>query len=284
MTTMSKTDRPCDVQASKTPAFLSWVIMGLAISAALWSAPALAADMSAGQVTQALFKAKAGETVNLAAKNLRELDLAGIDFKGANLAGSDLYGVDLSNANLKGVDLKGAFLDRANVARADFSGANLEGGSLLRMTIFTTLERNPLEAPKFKGAKMQHTVLSGWMDGTDFSDCDLTGAVFGLQDAHNEGLLASRVRLVGADFSGATMTGVNLNGSQLTHAHFVKAIVRDVDFRDADLIHADFTDADVTGMDVTGANLEDAKFTGAKGIDTIKGLAQALNATHVVAK
>jgi len=37
-------------------------------------------------------------------------------------------------------------------------------------------------------------------------------------------------------------------------------------------------------MDVTGANLEDAKFTGAKGVETIKGLAQALNAAHVVAK
>ena len=48
-------------------------------------------------------------------------------------------------------------------------------------------------------------------------------------------------------------------------------------------LHADFTGADVTGMDVTGANLADAKFAGAKGVDTIKGLAQALNAAHVVA-
>lgn len=266
----------------KTKLAAKGVVVALAIAAFL-PLSALAADMSAGQVTQALFKAKAGMPVDLNAKNLRELDLAGIDFKAAKLAGSDLYGADLSGANLKGVDLKGGWLDRANVARADFSGANLEGASLLRMTIFTTLERNPLEAPKFAGAKMQHTKLSGWMDGTDFSGCDLTGAVFGLQDAHNEGLLASRVRLVGADFSGATMTGVDLNGSQLTHAHFVGAIAHGTNFRDADLAYADFTNADVTGMDVTGANLADAKFEGAKGIDTIKGLAQALNADHVAA-
>lgn len=260
--------------------------MWLAVVVMLTSgAPAAhAADMSAGQVTQALFKAKTGEPVDLNAKNLRELDLAGIDFKAAKLAGSDLYGADLSGANLKGADLKGASLNRANVARADFTGANIEGGSLLRMTIFTTLERNPQEAPKFAGAKMQNTKLSGWMDGTDFSGCDLTGALFGLQDAHNEGLLASRVRLVGANFSGATLTGADLSGSQLVHAHFVGAIVHGTNFRDADLSHADFTSADVTGMDVTGANLEDAKFAGAKGIDSIKGLAQALNAVHVIAQ
>jgi uncharacterized protein YjbI with pentapeptide repeats len=256
--------------------------LALAFACAVFHTPgATAADMSAGQVTTALFKAMPGQPVELNAKNLRELDLSGIDFKGANLAGSDLYGVDLSDANLRHVDLKGATLDRANIVRADFSDANLEGVSLLRMTIFTTLERDPREAPKFTGAKMQHTKLSGWMDGTDFSGSDLTGAQFGLQDAHNEGLLASRVRLVGADFSGAVMTGVDLSGSQLVYARFVKAVLQGANLRDADLSKADFTGADVTGMDVTGANLEDAKFTGAKGIDTIKGLAQALNAAHV---
>ncbi len=259
-------------------------IAALAVFAAvsISSESGLAADMSAGQVTQALFKAKAGDVIDLNAKNLRELDLAGIDFKAAQLAGSDLYGADLSGANLKGTDLKGARLDRANVAKTDFSGANLEGVSLLRLTIFTTLERDPREAPKFAGANLQNTKFSGWLDGTDFSGCDLTGALFGLQDAHNEGLLASRVRLVGADFSGANMTGVDLNGSQLTHAHFVGAIAHGTDFRDTDLSQADFTNADVTGMDVTGANLDGAKFTGAKGIDSIKGLAHALNAAHVV--
>lgn len=245
---------------------------------------AAAADMSAAEVTTALFKAMPGQPVELAGKNLRELDLSRIDFKGANLSASDLYGADLSDANLRRVNLKGATLDRANIARADFSDANLEGVSLLRMTIFTTLERDPREAPKFTGANMQFTKLSGWLDGTDFSGCNLTGAVFGLQDAHNEGLLASRVRLVGANFSGAVMTGVDLSGSQLTHAHFAKATVRNVNFREADLAKADFTGADVSGMDVTDANLEDAKFTGAKGIETIRGLAQALNAAHVAAQ
>jgi len=265
-------------------AALAWCLMCALACGALGGREAQAADMTAGQVTQALFKSKAGEPVNLNGRDLRELDLAGIDFKSALLAGSNLYGADLSGANLKGTDLKGARLDRANVAKADFSGANLDGVSLLRLTIFTTLERDPREAPKFMGAKMRNTTLSGWMDGTDFSGCDLTGALFGLQDAHSEGLLASRVRLVGANFSDATLTGANLAGSQLTHARFINAVARDTNFREADLAKTDFSNADVSGMDVTGANLEDAKFTGAKGVETIKGLAQALNAAHVVAK
>ena len=282
---MSKSEQPISSErwSLRAPA-AAMASLVLCFAAGSRVPAALGADMSAGQVTQALFKAKTGEMIDLNARNLRELDLAGIDFKGARLAGSDLYGSDLSGANLKGVDLKGASLNRANVARADFSGANIEGGSLLRMTIFTTLERDPREAPKFMGARMQNTKLSGWMDGTDFSGADLTGAVFGQQDAHNEGLLASRVRLVGADFSNANLTDVDLSGSQLTYGHFVNATAVNTNFRDADLAKADFTGADVTGMDVTGANLEDAKFTGAKGIDTIKGLAQALNASHVTAQ
>jgi uncharacterized protein YjbI with pentapeptide repeats len=240
-----------------------------------------AADFSAGQVTQALFKAKPGDTPDLSFKDLRELDLAGVNFKGANLTGSNLYGANLSGANLTGTSLKGGSLNRANVAQADFSGANLEDVSLLRLTIFTTLERDPREAPRFAKANLRNAKLSGWMDGTDFSGADLSGALFGQQDAHNEGLLASRVRLIGANFSGANLTGADLNGSQLVYARFAGAKLAGTNLRDTDLSSADFSDADVTGMDVTGANLEHANFQGAIGIGALKGLAQAQNAGHV---
>src|SRR5262245_32251095 len=79
------------------------------------AAPAGAADLTARQVTELLYKAPFGSKPELASKDLSNLDLAGLDFKSARLAGSDLYGADLTGANLAGADLKGARLDRATL-------------------------------------------------------------------------------------------------------------------------------------------------------------------------
>ena len=53
--------------------------------------------MTARQMTEALFNAKPGESLDFAAKNLRDLDLSGLDFKRSRMAGADLYGVDLKS-------------------------------------------------------------------------------------------------------------------------------------------------------------------------------------------
>ena len=67
----------------------------------------------------ALFHVKPGEKVDYSAHSLTNLDLSGLDFKGALLTGADLYGVDFTNANVKAVDLSRARLDRAIITRAD---------------------------------------------------------------------------------------------------------------------------------------------------------------------
>ena len=58
------------------------------------AASAGAADLTARQVTELLYKAPFGSKPELASKDLSNLDLAGLDFKSARLAGSDLYGAD----------------------------------------------------------------------------------------------------------------------------------------------------------------------------------------------
>lgn len=242
---------------------------------------AAGADFSARDLTEAFYRAEKGDHIDLSGKSLRELDLAGVDFKSARLAKADLYGTNLTEANLSGADLAGALLDRAVLTRADFTGANLEGATLLRPTIFSGLERNIAEAPRFSGARMAKTSLTGWLDGTDFSKADLSGAVFGRQDAHSEGLLASRVRMTSCNFSGAKLTGASFRGTQLVFARFVGADAKDADFRFADLTNADFSGADVAGMDVTGAILDGANFAGATGFDAIKGLVQAEGADRI---
>ena len=59
--------------------------------------------------------------------------------------------------------------------------------------------------------------------------------------------------------------------------HFVGADLRDANLTNADLSKADFTGADLTGANLTGADLDGAILLGAKGLDTVKGLATALN-------
>ena len=51
-----------------------------------------------------------------------------------------------------GSSLVGARLDRATITSADFTGADLTDARILRPTIFTTLEVETSEAPKFTGA------------------------------------------------------------------------------------------------------------------------------------
>lgn len=254
--------------------FITWLLGTGALLAA--------ADYSTRDLTEALFRAEAGQPIDLSGKSLRELDLSGVDFKRARMAHADLYGADLTDANLSGTDLQQALLDRARLTRADFTSANLEGATILRPTVFSALERNQAEAPRFIGAAMAKTSLSGWLDGSDFSRADLSGAVFGLQDAHNEGLLASRVRLAGCKFSGATLGGADFRGSSLVFARFDGADARGADFRGADLTNADFSAARVDGMDVTGAILDGANFSGAAGFERIKGLVQAQGADRIL--
>ncbi len=111
--------------------------------AAIWLAftvlPALAADISVRQLTERLYHADRSKPLQLGGLDLRELDLSGLDFKGAMLANSNLFGADLSRADLSMANLKGARLDRVVIIGARFDGADLSDTSLLRPSSFSTL-------------------------------------------------------------------------------------------------------------------------------------------------
>ncbi len=247
-------------------------LLGGGLVAVMAGGGALAADYTAREITQALFDAESGIRIDLSGKSLRELDLSGVNSKAAKMTGADLYGTNLADADLKNTDLTGALLDRAVVTRTNFNGAKLEGITLFRPTIYSRLERDQAEAPTFVGAKLKGARFSGWLDGTDFSKADLTGVVFGNEDAHREGLLASRVRMVGCKFVGANLEGADLHGSSLVFGKFMGANLKNANLSGADLSNSDFSGADVTGMNVTGANLSDANFSDAIGLDTVIGL------------
>jgi len=241
--------------------------------------PSVGAELSAKDVTTALFKATPPPVVDFSGRSLGGLDLSGLDFKRALLRGSDLSGADLSSANLTGVDLAGARLDRATLIRADFSGANLAGATILRPTIFSTLDNDHREAPRFRGADLTGIrIVSSRLDGADFQDANLTRAVLGPIDyVWGEGRAAQRSVLLSCTFDRATLTHANLANAVLMFASFRDADLRGANLAGADLTKADFTGADLTGADLTGANFDDAVLTHARGLASAVGLATILN-------
>lgn len=267
------------------PAFLSLLAAAAAQTATGGEAPSLlpseaaapsGAKLSSRDVTALLFKAGPGARPDLGARDLSRLDLAELDFKQADLANADLYGADLSRARLAGANLAGARLDRATITSADFSNADLTDARILRPTIFTTLDVAAAEAPRFTGARLVRIRSDGWLDRTDFTGADLTGAVFG-GGASQEQTLFSPASLIGADFTGAVLKNAKFPRAHMKYARFVDADLTGANLRGTDLLGADFTGADLAGADVTGANLDAADLRTARGLDKVIGLEDALN-------
>lgn len=258
------------------PWLLSGGLFALAIPLA---GAAQAGELTARDVTQAFFKADAAHPVDYSHRSLAALDLSGLDFKRARLADADLSATDLTKARLNETDLSGAHLDRATLIGADFSGANLSGASIMRPTVFSTLDNDQTEAPKFRGANLSDIkIIANRLDGADFRAANLTRAVLGpLDHAWGEERYAQRSVMVSCDFTGATLVEANLINGVFLFAKFRNADLSRALLKGADLTKADLTGANLTDADMTGANVEDANLTGVQGLATVRGLATIRN-------
>jgi uncharacterized protein YjbI with pentapeptide repeats len=241
-----------------------------------WS-PAFGADMTVRQVTEALFRAMPNIAVDFAGRDLRQLDLSGLDFKGARLAGADLFGVDLAMSDLSRADLVGARLDRAIIIKADFSNANMVRASLQRPSAFSSLAFDPAEAPRFVGANLSRARIIARLDGADFTGANLAFASLASDDQRSVITTSPRVVLIGCNFSGASLKGADLAYVIFTFAKFRGADLSDSILAHADLSKADLSGADLSNADMTDADLDGAILTGARGLDTVKGLSLARN-------
>lgn len=242
-------------------------------------------EVSAREVALALGEAKAGSPLDLAGRSLRYLDLAGLGLTGAKLSGADLWGVDLTGSDLSGADLSDSRLNRSSLTRAKMQGANLERATVLRPTIHTSFKFDWQDAPSFDGANLKAARFFGKLDGSSFRAADASGADFSSYEPRaGQGTLATRrgTDLIGCDFSGARLEGANFEAAILDYAKFRGADLRGARLTDAALAKADFTGADLTGADFTGADVYNAVLIGAKGLDTVKGLGEAVNADKVM--
>ncbi len=238
------------------------------------SVPVRAAEVSAREVTQQLFRSDSSNPANLEFFDLQNLDLSGIDFKRARLSGSDMFGVDLTRADLSGADLRKARLDRVIILGARFDGANLEGVSLLRPSVFSSLQDLPSEVVSFEGANLSGSRVFGRFNGSNFRNVNFSGANLSPRDRSSfiEHIWRS-------EFRGVDLRGAIFKGATLDRVWFAFADLRGADLSGASLKHSDLTGADLrganlTGTDVTDADFSEVKLDGVIGLDTVIGVAK----------
>ena len=202
---------------------------------------------------------------DLSGANLREKDLAGVDFRGANLRNADFHQANLSGANLRGASLRDANLYKTNLGDVDLRGAdlkraNLHGAALQKAIISganlgrANLGRTNLSEADLSNSKLNGAELSG---GANLSKANLNYAVL----AH--------ANLFGANLNAATLVGANLHEAELTKASFIgadlsRADLSETDLQDADLSNANLTDADLSQASLVRTNLDKANLTGCR--------------------
>jgi uncharacterized protein YjbI with pentapeptide repeats len=124
----------------------------------------------------------------------------------------------------------------------------------------------------FKGARMAGSNLNGRFDGVDFSDADLTSAVFGPRDPREEVLITPMASFAAANFSGADLTGANLSMNSLENADFVGADLTRANLRGARLGGANFSNANLDSANLTETTTRGANLHAARGLQSAIGL------------
>ena len=137
---------------------------------------------------------------------VREMNLAGIDLRGATL-GEDV--------DLRGADLTGAVLADADLSEVDLSGAILSGATLT-------------------GAKVNATLF-----GADDLPAAMTNAIVGIRS----GETLSGANLRGLDLTGVQFTSRANGIAPMAGARFTGATLTGASFLRVDLTGSDFTDA-----------------------------------------
>ena len=239
--------------------------------------PSIAADLTARQLTERLFRADPATPPDLSNLDLRELDMSGLNFKGAKLKGSDLFGADLSGADLSKTDLSDARLDRVILIGARLDGANLARVTILRPSAFSSLSATVDEASSFAGADLREAMILGRFNYANLSGANLTGAT--LAPRNQTGFIEHiwRTELEGADLSGATLADADLSYTLLRFSNLRGANLAGALFKSADLTRADLTGANLAGADFSDADLYGANLTNVLGLGTAGGMESARN-------
>lgn len=194
---------------------------------------------------------------------LNQVDLSGVNFRGAILQGASLRGSIFSRA---GNDEKLATFDDAI---ADLSGADLQQADLTNAVLsHVLLDRTNLIEVNFNGANLAFAQLKE----SNLTLANLTSA--NLPNANLEATNLQDIIAIGANFSGANLSRSNLQKANLIKANLSQGNLREADLsfaqlkgvslQNANLENANLQYANLTEADLRGANLTGADFRGVK--------------------
>ncbi len=229
-----------------------------------------------------LMQVPEGTIPDLSGLRLDSLDFSGMDMRKANLTKSTLAGANFSGADLFSCDLTDAVATGANFERANLDGTTLRRADLQRANLrYASLFATIIEQTNLREADLRETRIIGYLRKADLTGARLANANIGA-DPGNQSMGVMRAQFVGADLTGADLSGANLFKADFSYATLVRASLAGANLSNAELVQADLTGADVTGADVTLADVNGAIFTRARGVPTLKGLAEARNREKAV--
>ncbi len=181
-------------------------------------------------------------------KNLKNLDLSGLDFSDTDLSGADFTGAVLEKTIFKNAKLDDTIFDKSRLIGADFTGASLNHARFCTAIVAGAC---------FRKSKMSEADLSDAdFTDSDFMKANLTGAVMN-----------------GTVFEKCCMKEVIAHKVIARKALFIDADLMDGNFLEADLGEADFSNAILSFANFTKAYAQGMRLFGAKGEQTVFGYA-----------
>jgi uncharacterized protein YjbI with pentapeptide repeats len=176
-----------------------------------------------------------------------------------NLRGIQVGGIDLTRWNFSGQDLTAAIFGGAKLSETVFSDALISGADF-QATTGQGLRQDQLWstasylAKDLRGIGLSDNTLRDW----NFSGLDLTAAKFVNSKLDRANFTGAN--LTSADLNAATLNGVNLSKLNLTSANLKAAALTATDFSNANLASANLASANITNANFTGATVDGAAF------------------------
>ncbi len=234
------------------------------------------------QIRAYLLRVPEGTIPDLSGLRLDSLDFSGMNMRKANLTRSTIAGADFRGADLFSCDLTDAVAPGANFEKANLDGTTLRRADLRRANLrYASLFATIIELADLSGADLRDTRIIGYLRKVNLSGALLAGANIGA-DPGNQSMGVMRAQFVGADLTGADLSGANLFKADFSYATLVRANLAGANLANAELVQTDLTEADVSEVDLTLADMNGAIFTRARGVSTLKGLAEARNRDKAV--
>ncbi len=225
-------------------------VKGFNASRGRHASPDLAAADLSDRALQGVDLTKADlENADLSGTVLLEAVLVQARLDGADLTGADLRQVIAHGSRWRGAYLGEARLDEAELPRADLSDAELPGIVAEHLDLSNARLRNAdLEGAKLPGVEL----LEAHLGGARLVGADLTGARM------------AKAKLDKADLTGANLSEVDLREARLSNIIADGVVLQRASLVGADLTNANLENADLSGANLTRADLGGAKLTGAK--------------------